>query len=73
MAEGLRRCLFRYALDDVECGNSFLEPWLEADVSWGWLLLYEWERLRCGVSGLEATGDMVGGVYGILLTRRFVG
>lgn len=51
-----------YALDDDECGNSALEPWRESDVSWAWLLLYEWERLRLGVSGLEAAGDLAGGV-----------
>ena len=65
--EGLRRCLFRYALDADECRNSVLEPWLEADVSWGWFLLHDWQPLGSGVSGLEAAGDLAGGVYGILL------
>lgn len=33
VTEGLRRCLFRYALDDDECGNSVLGPSPESDVS----------------------------------------
>lgn len=34
LTEGLRRCLFKYALDDDECGSSALGPCVEADVSW---------------------------------------
>ena len=33
ITEGLRRCLFKYALDDDECGSSILGPYVEADVS----------------------------------------
>ena len=61
MTEGLRRCLFRYARDDDEGDVPAFAAWLETDVFEHWLL-FELERLRCGLSGLEAVGDLAGGV-----------
>lgn len=62
--EGLRLCFDKYDFEDDECGRSWPEPWL--GVVFCDFFVCVCDRLRVGLSGLDALGDCAaGGVYGI--------
>ena len=54
---GLRRCLCKYEAEDADRGKPGLGEVVKVGATCCCCFVYEWLRLRVGLSGLDVDGD----------------